>query len=293
MAGDDLDDELEYELDFSQDEGVALNEEVAQGPSSAKREPNDQLDGVQPEEKSGSNKKRKKNPQLEEKKKIRMDQDMLKKRNLSLETPELICDYANNMIRKKNNDLSALELAELYLNKNDFRSTADFTESRILDNLAKFLKSRFDNMILSKDKSKNKKKSKKDNKKSAPTTQNTDDEQRKYIAIMSMSAIRACDVHRAVRSGFPGASLKLLPKNKLEDDLEFIRKSPARVICCTPGRVLKAVNVEDSPLKKEDIKIVILDNSYLDKKQQNIWDIEQTSETIKELTNAGAKVYLY
>lgn len=292
MAGDELDDGLDYDVDFSADEGVAVKEETSPKeniPNKKRLIDHQDQDDVK-EENSGS-KKKKKNPKLDEKKKIRMDQDMQKKRNLSMETPDMICDYANDVIRRKNNDLSALELSELYFSKSDFRTTADFTEPRNLDNLPKFIKGRFENMILTKPQGK--KKSKKDKKNKKESKPPTDEQERKYIAVMAMSAIRACDIHRAIRGDLPGTSLKLLPKNKLENDLEHIRTSPSRIISCTPGRMFKAVNSPDTPLKKEDIKIVILDNSYLDKKQQNLWDIEQTTEAIKDLTKAGAKVYLY
>lgn len=118
-------------------------------------------------------------------------------------------------------------------------------------------------------------------------------EERKFIAIVSMSAIRACDIHRATRD-ISGSSLKLINKNKVDVDLKLVKSTRSRILCCTPGRLLKVLNSEDLELNKNEIKIIIVDNSYLDQKQQNIWDIKETTETLNKLTKeGGSKIYLY
>lgn len=286
-GGDDLDDGLAYDVDLSNNEGVDL-------------ESDDQviaLDLSDDENEAEENpKKRKKNEKLKEKKKLRMDMDMEYKKNLSKETStEAIADFVNDNIRKKNPDLSALELAAQYLKKTDFRSSAEFEEARTLDNFSKFIEGRFKNMLPSSTpgkKNKNKNKKKKDKKKQEERQEQNGDDERKFIAILSMSAIRACDVHRALRE-IPGSSLKLINKNKLHVDLKLIKSTWSRVLCCTPGRLLKVLADGEQPLKMDEIKIVILDNSYLDQKMQNVWDIKETTETLKQLTEAGSKIYLY
>lgn len=292
MSGDDLDDGLAYDVELSNDEGVDLNSETEQGHMDQ-----DLSDDARDErtENGGNPKKRKNNDKLKEKKKLRMDMDMQHKRNLSTETsPDAIADFVNDHIRKKNPDLSALELAALYLKKSDFRSSAEFTEARTLDNISKFLEARFSNMLPSTTPGKkNKKKNKKDKKdKKKETATEKGEAERKFIAILSMSAIRACDVHRALRD-IPGSSLKLINKNKLNVDLKLVGSTWSRVLCCTPGRLVKVLGHEDKPLKADEIKIVLLDNSYLDQKMQNVWDIKETTEALKGLTEAGAKIYLY
>ena len=59
------------------------------------------------------------------------------------ENPEIIAEFINNKIRRKNPNLSALELTELYFNKSEIRSTSDFKDTRNLDNLSKYINSRF------------------------------------------------------------------------------------------------------------------------------------------------------
>lgn len=286
MAGDELDDGLEYEVDFSDSENTPQREPV--------EAPQDVSDEETIPKKDS--KKRTKNPKLQEKKKIKMDLDIQRKKNLSTElSPDVISDYVNDVIRKKNSELSALELSELYLKKTDFRSSAEFDEPRTLDNLSKFINNRFGNMLPSTTPGKKNtkvKKNKKDKKPKEETDNGESNQERKFIAIMSMSAIRACDVHRALRD-IPGSSLKLINKNKLHVDLKLVFTTWSRVLCCTPGRLAKVLSAEELGLKKEEVKIVLVDNSYLDQKLQNIWHIQETTQVLKEMADAGAKIYLY
>ncbi|CAI5756524.1 unnamed protein product [Candida verbasci] len=292
-TADDLDDGLEYDVEFSDTEqsGVPLEEDGFE---------NDADDDEDSEINNGSeiSSKRKRKPEsnFKEKKKQKMELDMETKKNMSLESnPEIITEYINNKIRKKNIKLSALELTELYFNKSDIRSSSDFKETRNLDNLSKFIISKFSNILPSGKSNKNKK-SKKKGKNFNGEAQYTEDSEgekdRKFIAVVSMSAIRACDIHRATKD-LPGSSLKLINKNKLEVDLKLVKTTKARILCCTPGRIIKVLNNEDAELKKSEIKIIIIDNSYLDKKKQNIWDIPESFQTLKELTRDGSKLYLY
>lgn len=288
MAGDELDDGLEYEVDFS-------DSEVADKPQTVPEEAADASDDeTTPKENS---KKRTKNPKLQEKKKMRMEIDVQRRKNLSTESSvELICDYVNDVIRKGNTELSALELSELYLKKTDFRSSSEFDKPRTLDNLSAFISGRFGNMLPGSTPGKKNTKNKKNKKSKAKEEQKPENgeekQERKFIAIMSMSAIRACDIHRALRD-IPGSSLKLINKNKLHVDLKLVSTTWSRVLCCTPGRLAKVLAAEGLELLKDEIKIVLVDNSYLDQKLQNIWHIQETTQVLKDLADAGAKIYLY
>lgn len=284
-GADDLDDGLDYEVDLSASDNEDVHLIQDEEETKSKDEPKHQT-----ENNEGGKKRKAKSSKLQEKKRIKMEIDMSQKKNLSTETaPEVIADYINNKIRQKNSELSALELSELYLNKSDFRSTSEINDKpRNLDNLSAFIDSKFKNMLPNTSK-KNKKASK--NKKQKDDESESKDE-RKFISILSMSAIRACDIHRALRD-IPGASLKLINKNKLHVDLNLVKSTRSRVLCCTPGRLLKVLDSEELQLKGEEIKIVILDNSYLDQKQQNVMDIKETFECLKALADKGSKIYLY
>lgn len=282
MSVDDLDDGLSYQVDFSNDE-VSLSDSDKGSKQLSEIEAVPSVENSKKRSKSGSN--------LQEKKKVKMQMDMEKKKNLSREpSVDVIADFINDSLRRKNPDLSALEMAELYFKKTDFRSTAEFIEQRNLDNLPKFILSRFDNMLPSK--TPGKKNKKKGKKVDVESSQSSDVGDRKFIAIISMSAIRACDVHRSLRD-IPGSSLKLINKNKIDVDLKLVGSTWARVLCCTPGRLQKILNNEELALKPEEIKIVIADTSYLDQKMQNIFNISETTPTLKQLTSSGSKIYLY
>lgn len=279
-AIDELDDGLEYEVDFSdspeaQEEGISgdlgsedkgSDEEM---PKKAHNETNE--DGDTPlgkKRKAGDTK-------LKEKKKLKMELDLEKKKHISKEvSTEVIADYINQIVAQKNKKLSSLELSELYISKNDVRSTHEIEGPRNLDGMGKYINTRFKNMLPAK--------------KSGASTET----ERKFISIISMSAIRACDVHRATRS-LPGSSLKLINKNKIDVDIKLLKSAKSRVLCCTPGRLKKVLLHEEQVLNKPEIKIILLDNSYLDQKGQNIWDIPETIQVIKDLTKSGTKIYLY
>ncbi|RLV92558.1 hypothetical protein JA1_003072 [Spathaspora sp. JA1] len=252
MAGDELDDGLEYDLQLSEEE-VEVDATPVKAPT----------------------KKRKTTDKFKQSKKLKMEMDIELKKNISIETsPDLIVEYLNGKIRRKNPDLSSLELSDLYFTKSEIRSSSDFTEVRNLPNLSDFITHRFKNMLPSK---KNKQ---------------SEDAERKFIAIVSMSALRACDVHRATKD-LAGGSIKLINKNKLDIDLKLVKSTNSRILCCTPGRLSKILSNEDSQLSPEEIKIIIVDNSYLDSKKQNIWDIQETCPILKSLTKQGSKLYLY
>lgn len=295
-VGDDLDDGLEYNVEFSSGEEINPDSELEDDNNASDEESKK----AKTESEANNGKKRKaKTSKLQEKKKVKMEMDIAQKKNLSKESStDVIADFINNKISQKNPNLSTLELSELYFNKTNFRSTSEFDEEkRSLDNLTKFILGRFKNMLPSHDKKNKKNKNKKNKKedKSHDSSNNDKDEaeERKFIAIVSMSALRACDIHRATRE-ISGSSLKLINKNKLDVDLKLVKTTRSRILCCTPGRLLKVLNSEDLELNKDEIKIIIVDNSYLDQKQQNIWDIKETPEALSILTKeGGSKIYLY
>ena len=297
-APDNLDDGLAYYMDPVVD-GDAADSFFA-GDETDYELGDEVSDERTQETKNGQNKRKRSAAyfKLQEKKKLKMQIDIDRKKAVSTESSvEAIADYINESLRWKNPDISALELAEMYFKKTDFRSTAEFSEERTLENLPKFILGRFRNMLPTKQKNKDKKANKKDKKNNSTkpdseVLQPSDATGRKFIAILSMSAIRACDVHRALHE-IPGLSLKLINKNKIEVDLRLIKSTWSRVLCCTPGRLQKILATEDLPLKKREIKILIVDNSNLDQKMQNVFNIAETCGTLKSLTESGAKIYMY
>lgn len=302
-AGDDLDDGLAYEMGPMVDSDA---DDVAIASDDAGYELGDEVgdEAPDPNSKSSKNDRKRQAPltKFQEKKKMKMQMDVDRKKNISLETSvDAIADYINEGLRRKNSDLSALELAEKYFKKTDFRSTSEFSSPRTIDNLPKFILGKFKNMLPTSTPGKKNTNKEKNSKKNFKTKKGTNSDgeslvqpegERKFIAILSMSALRACDIHRALNE-LPGSSLKLINKNKIDVDLKLVKSTWSRVLCCTPGRLQKVLETEDLPLKKEEIKIVIVDNSHLDQKMQNVFNINETCPTLKELTSCGAKIYMY
>lgn len=281
---DDINDGLEYDAALSASDSelgvvVDLSEDERPQPSKTAKPLVTE---------SNSGKKRKAGgSKLQEKKMMKMEMDIEQKKQLSKESDvSVITDFINKRITQRNTDLSAIELAEKFFNKNEVRLTAELCEGeRSLDKLPELISSKFKNMLPNSGA-----KHKKSNKTATASDEHSDD--RKFIAVVSMSAIRACDIHRITKD-LAGSSLKLINKNKIDIDLKLVKTTRSRVLCCTPGRLLKVLDAEDLGLKREEIKIILVDNSYLDGKCQNIWDIKETTEVLKELTKNGSKMYLY
>ncbi|KAI5960124.1 uncharacterized protein KGF55_004847 [Candida pseudojiufengensis] len=254
---DDLDDGLEYDVQLSEDESV-------EQPNNT----NEQAEQQQPDDEVTVSKKRKRSEgqsNFKEKKKMKMELDTEQKKNISTESnTEVITDFINSKISRKNSNLSTLELSELYFSKDNIRSTSEYKKPRTLDNLSDYIIQRFKNMLPGKENKKENKKNKKNKKKEGKKESEIKDEHeedRKYIAIVSMSAIRACDIHRATKD-LNGSSLKLINKNKVDQDLKLLKTTRSRILCCTPGRLQKILNNEDSSLSKNEIKIIIKQLKY-------------------------------
>ncbi|KAH3660488.1 hypothetical protein OGAPHI_007074 [Ogataea philodendri] len=214
-----------------------------------------------------SSKKRKnKTDKLSQKKKQKMEFDIEQKRSLAKESPEIIFDRLALKVRQHNPNLSALELSDLYINKSSLKSSQNFVIERTLDHLKDFLQSNLQKIL----------------------------NEKKFILILSVSARRACDVFRATKS-IPNGALKLINKNKLQDDLAVLKKSKSRVLAATAGRVAKIINHEDNVLEPESIGGIVCDSTFLDTKLQNVWDYNETFQVIHEITskNTHCKVYLF
>ncbi|KAI5951375.1 hypothetical protein KGF54_004449 [Candida jiufengensis] len=283
---DDLDDGLEYKVEISEDEGALID-------STNEENEKDQEDATTITPENPKKRKSESSLNFKEKKKMKMELDTEQKKNISTESnTEVITDFINSKINRKNSNLSALELSELYFTKDAIRSTSEYSKPRTLDNLSDYITQRFKNMLPGKESKKNKKTKKKGSKGKEEESESAPAEDRKFIAIVSMSAIRACDIHRATKD-LNGSSIKLINKNKLDVDLKILKTTRSRILCCTPGRLQKILINDDPVLTKDEIKIIIVDNSYLDQKKQNIWDIKETVEVLKSLTKDGSKIYLY
>lgn len=179
--------------------------------------------------------------------------------------PEMIADFIAGKIRRKNKDLSTLELNDLYINQSKFEEVS-VDGDRTLENLPGFVEKTFSHIF-------------KRNTKGS------------MVFIFSMSAIRVCEVSRALRSTEAGC-LKLISKNKLDYDRKAVSSGQTNIAASTPGRTKKLL--QEKILDYSNFGAIVVDSSYLDVKQSNVWDLEDTVDVLKTITdNCDAKIYLY
>ncbi|GMM33939.1 Cms1 protein [Saccharomycopsis crataegensis] len=300
MAGDDLDDGLDYSYDDFEEENDTIAGEAVQleDMEDAMASEGTASEQVQEETKKSTeidaedntNKRKRKSDSFVIKKKQRMEHDIEQKLNLSTESPERIAEFFGSKVRVKYPDLTPLELSELYIPKNVFKYTGFWEKKRNLDGLKGFLEDNFKKYLPEKSLKKNNKKNK--GKKNNNNEANESEEDRKFILILSSSAIRVCDVHRATKD-ISTSSIKLISKNKLKDDMKILKTTRSRILTSTPARITKLLKTENSSLKLSEIKVIIIDSSYLDQKKRNIWDSEELFSNLKDLTIEGAKIHLF
>lgn len=118
----------------------------------------------------------------------------------------------------------------------------------------------------------------------------------KYILILSSSALRVCDVTRALKP-LPGGALKLIKKNKLSYDSAALASGYSRVAVSTAGRIQKLIAEE--VFKPKQVGAIVVDSTFLDSKIQNVWDLADTVQFLRSIIDAQeieAKkpfIYLY
>ncbi|QPG76996.1 hypothetical protein FOA43_004390 [Brettanomyces nanus] len=294
---DDLNDGLDYSFDASEDEGTSIIKiDEARGASKTGEGDDDKIETE--EEGSGESqvinekkRKSKEKDKLRLKKRQKLEYDAAQKKKLPTETADVIAERLATKVKSQNKDLSSLELGDIYVNKSFIEFTGDWDQPRNLINFPKFLKHYIKESVLLKALSEQKQRKK--NKKHKKKNNEEETDERSFAVILSMSAIRACDVHRATRTMNVG-STKLISKNKLKDDITSMRTSSARIIATTPGRFTRILDTEQSPLKASQIKAVICD-CYMDPKMQTLWDSKDTISLLRKMCDANEylRILLY
>lgn len=208
-------------------------------------------------------KKAKKKAKDKERKRIKNEEDFKQKKTLSKLEPSYIADYISKKVTKSNSELSEIELAEKTVPESQIVFTGTFEDEATLENYGKFF-SKFE--------------------------LNKRGKGKELVLVVTMSAIRVCNVVRALRSVNKGAALKLIKQNKPDYDRRCLR-SPAHVAVSTPGRVEKLVELKILDLKR--VTRVVVDSTFIDVKQRTVWDIDGTVELVSQLAHQGAKIYLY
>ncbi|KAG7885312.1 hypothetical protein KL936_005376 [Ogataea polymorpha] len=264
--GDSLNDGLDYNYNSSDDQIESLVHNQETSSSDPEGQVEDHNHSKNHETHNVGKKRKRKSDKLSQKKRQKMLLDMEQKRNLAKEVPSVIAEKLAAKIRQRFPDLSPLELGELYIGKSAIVDTQSFVLERNLDNYKNYIQTQLKRVLQDKG----------------------------YILVVSISAIRACDIFRAVKC-LPIGSLKVISKNKLQDDLKVLKESKARLLIGTPGRISRILETENTPLTFKMIDAIICDSSFLDSKLQNIWDYDESFALVRKVLsmNEKCKVYLY
>ncbi|PRT53084.1 Protein CMS1 [Wickerhamiella sorbophila] len=263
---DELDDELDYSFDAAGSPGgleVDL-EKIEEQLSDVDREK--ERSAEERPAKRAKKSKTKSKSGLAEKKQLKMQMAVESKMNLSKMEPSVIADFILAKVRddKENKDLSALELQDRSVPQAAIVDCSVFTNETDceLGSFPEFLK-RF-----------------KLDEVSSPD----------LVLVLSMSAIRVCDVDRACRKTGGGA-MKFINKNKLDYDKKELA-SKKTIAVATPGRATKLI--AQGALEAGRIKHIVLDSSFLDVKTNNVLDLPETIPLCSQLCNDGAvRLYVF
>lgn len=280
---DDLDDGLVYDFSDNEVVDVVLDAETDESkPESSLKEQKRQLDDEHeidgnPEEKPQSKRQKKlqKSSKLRAKKKELIQYEINKRLLIPKSDTTTISEFFATLIREKNPNLSALELDEIYLKKNDFISTAKFNMERNLDNIMPFMEQ------FSK----------------SPRS-----------IILTMSNMRVADLSRKL--GGNKTSCKLFAKNKLKDDLATLteifdldsknkkKNSLIKYFITTPTRLSKILEENKLLYEGKDKLDIIVDASFFDPKDNTILTFENNKvlcQLLKDILNnkSSVKILLY
>ncbi|EPY49605.1 replication regulator [Schizosaccharomyces cryophilus OY26] len=243
---DDLNDELEYQVDTSSNESE--NEDQADI-SSHENDTTRESSSTSSETKR--NKRKRQREKLKEKKKKKFGSSDQQSGSL-IHSPDILSDIVNNQIRLNFKDLSAVELQDRFIKASYIQDTLDFSKERKTENYTDFLLHAFENPN-------QENVFKKVDANGSPTT-----------LIFCLSALRALDIVKALRklqtNEFKIA--KLFGKHiKLDEHNDYCKKNKIGIAVGTPQRILQLTN---GSLNLQNLKFVVLDYTFTDKKSYNI-----------------------
>lgn len=262
----------------------------------------------------GSQKKKKKSntDKFSEKKQLKQQTYAEQRRNLASLSPSMVADYLASKVRRRLPDLSTIELGDLYLKEASIASTEDFDASdRQDEKYPEFMEQYFKDILKEhqesdtsdKAKADDSKKSKKKNKKGKGEPAAKATAPPRYILVLASSAIRVCDINRALRTSRFG-SFKLIKKNKLGYDVHMFETGKSRIAVATVGRIERLLDMDPKQypdnektgkdgkkdgkenkkcLEYTQIGAIVVDSTFLDKKEQHTWDLPETIPFVKKV----------
>ncbi|KAF9246589.1 U3-containing 90S pre-ribosomal complex subunit-domain containing protein [Melanogaster broomeanus] len=282
QRGDDLED------DFVPDELVASSGEE-DGPSDPRK--GDDIEGLlsADEEAEQDEAERKGKAALTKRKRREKEKERRAKKRKLTETVEAVgpqslaaqpahklADYMSALQAKAFPELSGLELSDILIPETAIANTTQWTESRALDRLVDFIINvlpMLHKRLLQRSKACG-----------APT-----------LLFITGAALRVADVTRVLkdkrlRGDKGGEVAKLFAKHfKLEEHVSYLRRSKIGSAAGTPGRIGKLL-CESEALVVSQLTHIILDISFRDAKNRNLFDIPETRDEVFKTVLGAPKV---
>ncbi|KAK9475836.1 U3-containing 90S pre-ribosomal complex subunit-domain containing protein [Lipomyces japonicus] len=284
-GGDDLDDDLDYSFD-----GVASGDEADAVTVADLANIDDDSDddygnlenakgnrNISPHHDDAKNtgkddKRKRRKEKMAAKKRQRMETEMVVKKSIAITESSIISDYFSKKARIWHPKLSSIELDDLYaLPQSRILEMSTFNQDRELNKFTDFLTHASDIKNLE----------------SA-----SEDKGAPKIIIISISALRVCDVKRAIPKNIK--SLKIIAKNNLASDCQTLQRLNPTVVLSTPTRIMSVL--DKGALSLQNLQLVIIDSSHLDSKMRTVLDdVPETIAITRRLVdgNSDAKVALY
>ena len=186
--------------------------------------------------------------------------------SIATQSPEDLAERFSKAIKKHKGDLSTIELEDLSILSKAFRDTTSFAQPRLAQNLPKFLTANTQGGKASLSK--------------------CDDLASPHTLLVTFSAIRACDLIRAVRDfgSEENKISKLFAKHmKLPQMVDYAKKTRFGIGAGTPKRLEDLIT--DGALKIEKLKRVVVDASYTNEKKATIFDEKDGFDQMVSLLN--------
>ncbi|PGH09518.1 protein CMS1 [Blastomyces parvus] len=181
----------------------------------------------------------------------------------------LLADFFAQQAKRHNSELTAVELADVYVPEQAFLDTTSWKSPRKLENLPTFLK------VYSR-------------KKGSPDSLSTAPEENgsPHTIVITLAGLRAADITRALRQfqSKDCAVAKLFAKHiKLAEAKEFMKKTRVGIGIGTPVRLNDLA--ASGELSLTHLKRIVIDGSYVDQKKRGIFDMKDLHLPLLQFLN--------
>ncbi|KAL8675251.1 MAG: hypothetical protein Q9168_000371 [Polycauliona sp. 1 TL-2023] len=181
----------------------------------------------------------------------------------------ILADYIAQRTKRFGEDLSLVELEDMHIPESAILDTSAWAPDRLAANLPDFLEY-----------------CAQQNRKSTALAEAPKKSGSPHTLVLTGAALRAADLSRVLRKfqSKQATVAKLFAKHiKLKDAAEFVKKTRINIGVGTPTRIIGLV--AEGALRLEHIERLIIDTSFLDRKNRSIFDMKETQQPLMQLLN--------